>query len=187
MPGYSGPSTSLSYPEMPAPVLISLIQLSLLPSARARAEPLLSPPRPSLAAVRPFPSARASPTVFRTSTAPPRAFPGGNRRPYRRPPWERRPSSATSRRSASPVLLHPNRPWEWIPGELLHLPHPFPWPFFPTVRRSRRRPPWRAQSLAFCLGLPGNSRYKSGISGLGVLETLDERPEIPDIVSGELG
>ena len=65
---------SLSYPELPAPVLISLIQLSLLPSARARAEPLLSPPRPSSAAVRPFPSARASPTVLRIPTAPPRAL-----------------------------------------------------------------------------------------------------------------
>ena len=65
---------SLSYPELLAPILISLIQLSLLPSARARAEPLLSPPRPSSAAVRPFPSARASPTMFCTSTAPPRAL-----------------------------------------------------------------------------------------------------------------
>ena len=55
------------------------------------------------------------------------------------------------------------------------------------MRRSRRRPPWRAQSLAFYLGLPGNSGYKSGISGLGVPETPDERPEIPDIVSGESG
>jgi len=55
------------------------------------------------------------------------------------------------------------------------------------VRRLRRRPPWRAQSLAFYLGLPGNSGYKSGISGLGVPETPDERPEIPDIVSGESG
>ena len=69
------------------------------------------------------------PHLHRTSTSLARAFPGGNRRPYRRPPWERRPSSASSRRSASPVLLHPNRPWEWIPGELLHLPHPFPGPF----------------------------------------------------------
>jgi hypothetical protein len=41
--------------------------------------------------------------------------------------------------------------------------------------------------LAFCLGLPRNSGYKSGISGLGVPETPDERPEIPDIVSGESG
>ena len=55
------------------------------------------------------------------------------------------------------------------------------------MRRSRRRPPWRAQSLAFYLGFPGNSGYKSGISGLGVPETPDERPEIPDIVSGESG
>ena len=39
MLGYSGPSTSLFYPELSAPVLISLIQLSLLSSTRARAEP----------------------------------------------------------------------------------------------------------------------------------------------------
>ena len=70
MPGYSRPPTSLSYPELPAPVLISLIQLSLLPSTRARAEPPHSPPRPSSTVVCPFPSARAS----QPCSAPPRAL-----------------------------------------------------------------------------------------------------------------
>ena len=42
------------------------------------------------------------PHLCRTSMSLARAFPGRNRRPYRRPPWECSPSSAPSRRSTSP-------------------------------------------------------------------------------------
>ena len=41
--------------------------------------------------------------------------------------------------------------------------------------------------VGYCLGIPGNSGYTSGFSGLGIPETPDNYPETPDIVSGESG
>ena len=128
-------------PDRPRPYSIPSCLLpssSLSFSSRSSLQPELEP-SPALTTLAIY-SRRSSisfreslpnrvPHLHCTSTSLARAFPGGNRRPYHRPPWERRPSSASSRRSASSVLLHPNRPWEWIPGELLHLPHPFPGPF----------------------------------------------------------
>ena len=148
--GYSGPGGWTSINTRPC-TLFSPISFSSSSSGRAE---------PSCARLRRRPGHLRPPFVYpfyvdlpnhvphlhRTSMSLARASPGRNRRPYRRPPWECRPSSAPSRRSASPFLLHPNRSWEWIPGELLHLSHPFPRPFLRcSVRRARCCTPWHTQ------------------------------------------
>ena len=43
------------------------------------------------------------------------------------------------------------------------------------------------REVGYCLGIPGNSGYTSGFSGLGIPETPDNYSETPDIVSGESG
>jgi len=55
-----------------------------------------------------------------------------------------------------------------------------------SVRRACRHSPW-VREVGYCLGIPGNSGYMSGFSGLGIPETPDNYPETPDIVSGESG
>jgi len=66
------------------------------------------------------------------------SFPRPESALHRRPPWERRPSSTPSRRSASSVLLRPNRPQGWVLGELLHFPCFIP-ALFPEASSPERR------------------------------------------------
>jgi len=54
------------------------------------------------------------------------------------------------------------------------------------VHRARHHSPWVCE-VGYCLGIPGNSGYTSGFSGLGIPETPDNYPETPDIMSGESG
>jgi len=128
--------------------------------------------------------------VFRTSTAPPRAllepFPAGIDGPIadrhgsaaRAPPLRVDPLL----RSSSTQIDHGN-------GFLVSSST------FPTLFRALS-PPLRAPHAPpftmgargwLLLGIPGNSGYTSGFSRQGILETPDNYPETPDIVSGESG
>ena len=116
----------------PQPYLLpELFSLSLShflsPPDRAVRSSLTPAPRPSPAAVRRFlPQGPPQPRpahpphlpVTRSSSSPPESA------LHRRPPWEHRPSSAPSRRSAPSALLRSNRPHKGIRGELLHLSQP---------------------------------------------------------------
>src|SRR6185503_18694655 len=71
---------------------------------------------------------------------PARLFPGRNRSNHHRSPLE--PLGALlHRRSASPVVLRPNRPREWIRGELFILPGLFPLPLCAAGAGEQPPPP----------------------------------------------
>ena len=118
--------------------------LSLLPPP-SRAELVPSPP-PPIDLLTPAAVHRFLPRAPFSSCPPPpphhpkprSSFPRPESALHRRPPWERRPSSTPSRRSASSVLLRPNRPQGWVLGELLHLPRFFP-ALFPEASSPERR------------------------------------------------
>ena len=59
---------------------------------------------------------------------------------HRRSPWEAL-EALLHRRSASPVILRPNRPREWICGEYLVLPGLFPLPLCAAGAGERPPPP----------------------------------------------
>src|SRR6185369_8066379 len=54
------------------------------------------------------------------------------------------------RRSASPVILHPNQSQEWIRGELLVLPGLFPLPLCAAGAGERPPPPHLLPPVAWC-------------------------------------
>ena len=113
---------------------------SFLPSIRdersSSARPVVAPFRrsPSSGHQTSIPCASTFPSTSSTSSNPQPASPRPESLRHRRSPLE--PLEALlHHRSTSPVVLRPNRPREWIRGELLVLPGPFS----PSIVCRRRR------------------------------------------------